>query len=307
MPIAARQIEAAFVQHTHNLGHGAELQERLEHKLEPLLYLDVRILDDHPARIADKTDRQSKSKLAALGFCQKACSQAAADRVQFKLGDGPLQTEEQATIGAAGVIDPVSIGDEAGAQPTNVQEWIPVGTIAREARHIDRQDEPDFAEPDPANELLEAAALCGGGTAQAEIGIDNIDISVMPSEFAGALPKRILQAQAFLIADRLMGCRLSDVDNRLARQMCRLDQFGFHEKSPPRPRRRPRRSGVAAAPAVSSTNLLDLPSSLSKHSITTTRSCNASILSLVRLFSESSHSVAAMEISRLDPLRNSTS
>src|SRR4051794_7880157 len=138
MPIAARQIEAAFVQHTHYLGRGAELQERLEHKLEPLLYLDVGILDDHPARIADKTDRQGKGKLATLGFGQKAGGQAAAGCVQFKLGDGSLQTEEQATVGTAGVIDPVSIGDEAGAQPTNVQEWIPVGTIARETRHIDR-------------------------------------------------------------------------------------------------------------------------------------------------------------------------
>ena len=59
MPVAARQVEATIIEHAHDLGHGAELQERLEHKPQPLLTCHVGILDDHPARIAHEADRQA--------------------------------------------------------------------------------------------------------------------------------------------------------------------------------------------------------------------------------------------------------
>jgi len=126
--------------------------------------------------------------------------------VQLKLRDGSFQTEEQAAVRASGIVDAIAVGNEATAQPANVQKGIPVGAIARQARHVDRQDEPDLAEADPTDEFLEAARLRGGSGAQAEIAIDNVDIGVMPSELSGALPKRVLQAQALLIADDLVGC-----------------------------------------------------------------------------------------------------
>ena len=51
MTIAARKIQATFIQHPHNLRHGAELQERLEHELKPLLNRQIRGLNHHPSRI----------------------------------------------------------------------------------------------------------------------------------------------------------------------------------------------------------------------------------------------------------------
>src|SRR4029077_9728985 len=104
----------------------------------------------------------------------------------------------------------------------------------------------------------------------------------MPTEFAGALAKRVLQPQALLIAHHLMGCRLSDIDHSLARQMGWLDQFGLHEKSPPRLRRRRRRSGaeeLAAAPPI---DPLDLRSSHSRHSAATVSSRSVAQFSLIR-------------------------
>lgn len=44
----------------------------------------------------------------------------------------------------------------------------------------------------------------GRGTAQAEIGVDHVNIGFMPSEFAGALAKRVLEPQALLIAHDLV-------------------------------------------------------------------------------------------------------
>jgi hypothetical protein len=102
--------------------------------------------------------------------------------MKLQLGYRSLQTEKQAAVGTAGIINTVPIGDEAAAQPTYIQEGIPIGAIPGETRHVDGEDQPDFAESDQADKLLEAASLRGGRAAQAKIGIDYIDISLMPSE-----------------------------------------------------------------------------------------------------------------------------
>lgn len=175
--------------------------------------------------------------------------------MQLEFGDGSLETEKQAPIGTAGIVDTVTIGDETPAQPTDVQKRIPVGAVAREPRHVDRQDQPHFAEPDPADEFLEATAMRCGRAAQAEIGVDHVDIGFMPSEFAGALAKGVLEPQAFLIAHDLVRRRLPDVDDGLALQMRRLDQLGHHAGPPPEQRRCRRRSVVVAPAAVSSRDL----------------------------------------------------
>ena len=115
--------------------------------------------------------------------------------MKLKLGYRSLQTEKQSAVGTAGIIDAVPIGDEASAQPAYIQEGIPIGAIPGETRHVNGEDQPDLAESDPADKLLEAASLRGGRAAQAKIGIDYIDVGLMPSEFAGALAQRVLQPQ----------------------------------------------------------------------------------------------------------------
>jgi hypothetical protein len=45
--------------------------------------------------------------------------------------------------------------------------------------------------------------LGGGRATQAEIAIDHVDIGLMPTEFASALAKRVLQPQALLVAHHL--------------------------------------------------------------------------------------------------------
>src|SRR3954452_14196792 len=105
--VAAREIKATLVQDAHDLGDGAGFQDGLEHKPKPLLYLDVGILEDDPARVATQTDRKHERHVAALGHAKQVGSQPPADRVQFNLGYRPLQTEEQATVCTAGIVNAI--------------------------------------------------------------------------------------------------------------------------------------------------------------------------------------------------------
>src|SRR5690625_1046204 len=253
MPVAPRQSQCMVVQHAHDLGYRSDLQERLKDKLEPFLDGKIRILEDDAAWIADQANREHEGKFAALGLGKQTCGQTTADRMQFKLGDGALQAEQKAAVGTAGVINAIAIRDEAAAQATDIQERVPIGTVAREPGHIDGQDQPDLAETDPPDEFLEAVALCSRSCAQTEIGIDDIDIDITPAQFTGALAQRVLQAQALLVAHDLMRRRLADVNHRFAFQMRWLDQFGHHETSPPESRR-PRRGLGPVTSATASSN-----------------------------------------------------
>jgi hypothetical protein len=58
---------------------------------------------------------------------------------------------------------------------------------------------------------------------QAEIRINDLDILITPAETEGTLPESILQVEALLIGEYLMGRRLANVDDRFAGEMLRCD------------------------------------------------------------------------------------
>ena len=144
-------------------------------------------------------------------------------------------------------------------------------------------DDPNggFAQANPPHQLLEAAARQGGRAAQAKVRVNHVDVGLMPAKFASALAEGVLKPQAFLIAHHLMGRRLTDIDDRLAIQVDRLDQFGLHGRSPPELRRRRRRSDAVGLATAPPTDLLDPCSWHSRHSAAKINSRSASTLNLV--------------------------
>jgi hypothetical protein len=61
----------------------------------------------------------------------------------------------------------------------------------------------------PSDQVFEALAMIGSRPAHAEIGVDHVDIGLMPTELAGALLQRILQTKAPLFVSTWCGvdCR----------------------------------------------------------------------------------------------------
>jgi hypothetical protein len=73
-----------------------------------------------------------------------------------------------------------------------VEQRIPIRAVARQSRDLDRQDEADFPQRDPRDQFFEPVPMRRGCTAQTEIGIDHIDVGLMPPEFASTLAQCIL-------------------------------------------------------------------------------------------------------------------
>src|SRR5438105_3856060 len=166
---------------------GTALEESIKHQCDAGLDLQVRSLRHDARGIPDEPDRQRQSQLAALRLGQEARRQPAADRMQLKLRDGALETQQKPAVRGSRIVDAVAVGDQALPMPTNIEQRIPVGTVTGEPRDLDRQDDADFAERYPSDQILEALAMIDGRPAHAEIAVDHVHIRLMPAELARAV------------------------------------------------------------------------------------------------------------------------
>jgi hypothetical protein len=76
--------------------------------------------------------------------------------------------------------------------------------------------------------------LLGRGGGQPQVGINDFDVALVPSQLHGARAQGVSQTQALLIGQHLMRAGLTDINDRLARQMASGDKFVAHAESPER-------------------------------------------------------------------------
>src|SRR6266487_5148390 len=130
--------------------------------------------------------------------------------------------------------------------------------------------------------------------------IDELDVLIPPTQFQGAVVERILQLQALLIGEHLMGSGLSDVDECLALQMQWTHQFGSAHRVPPAGSMRVRREdGVASLGTSASTSrLAERALRASQSSAMVMSSLTASSVSLVEMTGRDEASVVEATGSR---------
>src|SRR5262249_14782924 len=119
----------------------------------------------------------------------------------------------------------IAISDKTAFEPADIEERIPVSAVPREACDFGRENDADLFQCNFGEEFFEAFTMLGGSCRQAQIGIDDLDLVLMPTETESALFEGILQTKALLIGQDLMRRRLPNVDDRLTSEMLCGDQF----------------------------------------------------------------------------------
>ena len=198
---------------------GTLVQEGREHQRDSVLHFLVRVLGHHARRVALQTGGQRQRQVAAFGLVEQA--EAPAQGVHLDLGDGALEAEQQAPVRGAGVVNPVAIGDQAVVIAAQVEQRVPVGAVARQPGDFPRQDQTDLAQRDAADQVGEALAVRRTPGGEAEVGVDHLDIALIPAQLDGALAQGVLQAGALLVGQDLVRGRLAHVDHGLAAEMVR--------------------------------------------------------------------------------------
>src|SRR5215469_619262 len=145
------------------------------------------------------------------------------------------------------MIDTISITDKGIGGAAEVEQPIPVGVIARQARDFQSQDNAHAPERDFSGHVSKAGALGQPRARDAEVLVKNFDLLALPSQLCGAFGQPVLALGGFTIVFDLCGGGLAHIDERAAPQMGGGD-FGLigHVYAPVRRVRRSRSERLSA-------------------------------------------------------------
>src|ERR1700732_2998137 len=148
------------------------------------------------------------------------------------------------------IIDSVLVYDDGPDKSTELDQRMPVATVAGQPRRLDRKDGADPPLTDCSQQALETRPLDAASRA-AKIIVDKLDRG--PAELPGTVGGPVLAVAALRIVQELVGRRLADVDESTAGQMISSD-LGHRRPSrlpaPPRSRTAGLRPVLPAVPSV---------------------------------------------------------
>ena len=116
------------------------------------------------------------------------------------------------------MIDAVGIADQRVGEAGKIDEAVPIGIVARKARHLETEHEPNVGERNLGSETREAGSCNRAGAGKAEVLVDDENAILGPAELARLAGKRILPLRRFAIVLDLRGARLTKIDDRLTRR-----------------------------------------------------------------------------------------
>src|SRR6266536_4410408 len=88
--------------------------------------------------------------------------------------------------------------------PHTSEPRIPIRAVAREAHHIEGQNDAHLPQRDLGYQFLEPDPMGGTRCRQPEIRIDDLNVLWPPAQLQGALLESVLQTQALLIGEHLV-------------------------------------------------------------------------------------------------------
>ena len=248
--LAQRQPQSLVTQpqpyRPHRTTGGELLEDRGEDAADGL----VGVFEDLSVGLTPhQPDRQPDAQFAASGLGADAAVEAGPQNVQFGLRHGPFHAEQQAVVEQSRMVDAVCVGDQGVGHPGQVQQPIPVGVVASQPRHLQRQHDSHLPEPDLGGQLGEPGPARGAGTADAEVVIDHPHRAARPAQRLGPCGQIVLAGGRFLVAVDLGEAGLADIDDRGSPQVPGGDLRLIHRR-PRFPSARPRSPSRSRWPAT---------------------------------------------------------
>jgi len=119
-----------IAEHAQHTAYRALLEECLKNQLDTVPNLAVRILDDTPILQSDIANGEVKPELSAPSLVEDASVESTSESVEFNLGQNPLHAQQKAPVDGSGIVDPITICDEAVLERAQVEERIPVRAVS---------------------------------------------------------------------------------------------------------------------------------------------------------------------------------
>jgi hypothetical protein len=119
--------------------------------------------------------------------------------MQPGLAHRPLQPEQQTVVEQRRMIDAVGIPDQRVGEAGEVDEAVPIGVVARKARHLQTEHQSDMGECNLGSEPREAGSCNRTGAGEAEVLADDENAILGPARLARLAGERMLPLRRFAI------------------------------------------------------------------------------------------------------------
>src|SRR5262245_16535191 len=129
---APRKVQIVLQEVTNHAVGTASLAKESEGQAYRILYLDIGIKQDMARLIAiDVAYREGKTELSALCLVAFTTLEARADKMQFGLGHGAFESEQELVVEIGRIVATIGVDEESSGQRTDFQQAMPVAARAR--------------------------------------------------------------------------------------------------------------------------------------------------------------------------------
>ena len=141
-----------------DLPHALQFDELAEDQGKRLPHAEVWVPVDLIGSVADITNRDCREQFAAPSLLFERFMGALTQDGQLHLAHRSLHAKQQPIVCKTGIVDAVLIGDQRPDEAAELQQRVPVPSIAGQARSLDRHHRADPAFADRRQKLLEPGA-----------------------------------------------------------------------------------------------------------------------------------------------------
>src|SRR6266478_1182892 len=172
-----------------------------------------------------ETNRQPATQFAASRFIADTAVESGTNDMEFSLGHGPLQSEDQAIVKKCWVIDTIIVSDESVGDATQLQQAIPVGIVAYQTRDFQTEDDAHVSQGHFTGHASKPGTFVGAGAGEPKVFINDDHLLLAPAELTGFVGQGVLAGGGFAIVHNLRRRGLAKIDEGGSLGM-RLFDFG---------------------------------------------------------------------------------
>src|SRR6516164_1436341 len=206
----------------------AHLGKALEHRTDRRRHRLIGMQQHFAVRLAAyQTHRQPSMQLTACGLVADAAEQACTQDMEFGFRHRALEPQHQPIVEQARMIDAVGIADEGMGDAAQIEQTVPVGVVAGQARDLQSQHDSDLTEGHFSDHAGKTSTLGKPRARDPEVLVEDLDLIAWPAECHGAFGQLVLPRGGLPVVFDLGGARLAHVDHRTPAHMIRGDLAQF--------------------------------------------------------------------------------
>jgi hypothetical protein len=139
--------------------------------------------------------------------------------MQLGLAHRALEPQHEPVVEVPRMVDAVRVGDQRVGHGAQIEQLIPIGVVPSQPRHLQAEHDPDLAQPDVRDQLLEPRPPGRVRARPTQISVDHHHLMRRPAQRHRSFPQLVLPGQALGMRHHLRRGGLTHIHARVPTPM----------------------------------------------------------------------------------------